>query len=358
MKIFQLICTNKISSNLRYAEELYNGILQYFNDYQIDKYNLDNNELSIEIIDKINTYDYLFIHNLGNNKDLYLQLINDIKCKKILFITDTNFKKFILNINQSYIEELLLSFYKIVLNVNNQELVNNINKLTNNQYKQENIIQLNYIYNGDPSIINYEKDKEIIQISNKGLKSKYELFIDLFEHKQNYFDGFIWKIYGVEKNIQTLSIDKLFIDKKTNTPSNITNFDNDKIDNDKINVYKPIEDKYFKSTIIKSYFACCFDNYDYINYTILDIIYNGIIPVFNIKYAKKIKVNDKQSLYDIIDAIYIDDSELINNDLLVNMNKYIKSINTYKSIILRNINKCNQLFNSKINIEKLIKKIL
>ena len=199
MKFFQLILHNSPSADLRYAEELYNGICVYFPEYDINKYILDDeNNLSEAIINLINTCDYLFIHNLGNNKNYYKQLCELITCKKILFITNQSLKKFLSKINLEYIELLLNSCYKIVLNQHINGLVKTIMTLAKQDITNK-LIQLDYIYEPDYNIINNIKNKEIIQISNKGLDSKYELFINLFENKQNYFNDFIWKIYGVEK---------------------------------------------------------------------------------------------------------------------------------------------------------------
>lgn len=354
MKIFQLILSDKISGDLRYANELRIGMHLKFQDIQFD-HKLLNNALTTKDIQMINTYDYVFIHNIENNKNQYVQLINDITCKKILFIANQNLKKFISKINTEYINNLLLSCYKIVLNKNIKSLTNYIHQLSIDDSK---LIQLEYIYNPDYTVIDIPKHKEIIQISNKGLNSKYELFINLFENKQEYFKDFIWKIYGCDKNIQTLSIDKLFIDKKTNKPSEITNTNIDYIINDKINIYPTISNYNLKNIILNTFFACCFDNFDYINYTILDIIYNGTIPVFNTNYAKNIKINNKQSIYDVIKGIYIDEKEIINDDLLINMNKYIYSESTYKALSLRNIKICDQLFNPQINIKKLLNQII
>ena len=358
MKIFQLILSNSPSADLRYAEELYNGINMYFKEYEIKRYILnDNSENLLEsIINIINTYDYLFIHNLGNNKDHYIKISKLITCKKILFITNQKVKKFISKIDIEYIKILLSSCDKIVLNKHIKDFINTIISLSNSNINDK-LVQLNYIYNVDYSVIDIPKYKEIIQISNKGLESKYDLFINLFENKQDYFKDFIWKIYGVEKNIQTLSIDKLYIDKKTNTPSDLTNFDQNKIYKDKINIYPSINNKKIKDIIFNTYFICCFDNYDFINYTILDIIYSGSIPIMNIKYAKNIKINNKQSIYDILNGIYINDKKLINNNTIVDINKYIQSEKTYKSLVLRNIKMCDQLFNPKKNINELMNKI-
>ena len=337
MKIFQLILSNSPSADLRYAEELYNGINMYFKEYEIKRYILnDNSENLLEsIINIINTYDYLFIHNLGNNKDHYIKISKLITCKKILFITNQKVKKFISKIDIEYIKILLSSCDKIVLNKHIKDFINTIISLSNSNINDK-LVQLNYIYNVDYSVIDIPKYKEIIQISNKGLESKYD---------------------GVEKNIQTLSIDKLYIDKKTNTPSDLTNFDQNKIYKDKINIYPSINNKKIKDIIFNTYFICCFDNYDFINYTILDIIYSGSIPIMNIKYAKNIKINNKQSIYDILNGIYINDKKLINNNTIVDINKYIQSEKTYKSLVLRNIKMCDQLFNPKKNINELMNKI-
>lgn len=358
MKIFQIILSDIPSSDIRYANELYNGISVNFPECTINQYMLDkNNELTKTVIDLINTYDYLFIHNLGSDKDNYIKLYKFIKCKKILFIPNQDVKRFISKINIEYMHPLITSCYKIVLNKDIKELVDTVTKLSNKENIDKKLVQLDYIYNTDYTVVNDIKEKEIIQISNKGLNSKYDLFINLFIDKKEYFKDFIWKIYGVEKNIQTLSIDNLYINKKTNKESNITNFNEDVIDTDKINIYHTVNNEELKEILYKSYFACCFDNFDFMNYTILDIIYSGTIPVFNINYAKKIKINNKQSVYDIINAIYINDNADISDNLLISVNKYIQSVNSYKSLVLRNINKCNQLYDPKTNITKLFNNI-
>lgn len=358
MKIFQLILNDSASPDFRYAIELYNGINIYFQEYTITQYILNENQiLSKSVIDLMNTYDYVFIHNLDNDKNHYIQLYKYVFTKKVLFITNQQSKKFLSKINLEYIHPLLFSCYKIVINKDITDLVNTINKLSDKADITDRLIQFDYIYNPNYSVIENIKNKEIIQISNKGLNSKYELFIDMFLNKKDYLNNFIWKIYGVEKNIQTLSIDKLFIDKETNTPSLITNTDINIIDKDKINLYGVLSNNQLTDILDNAYFACCFDNFNFINYTILDIIYNGTIPIFNIKYAKNIKINNKQSIYDIINGIYIDDKILIDDKIFIQMNKYISSINTYKSTVIRNINICNKLYDPKTNITKLFNQL-
>jgi hypothetical protein len=358
MRIFQLILNDNPSSDVRYAKELYKGITNNFKEHIVTSYTLSENKILLKnIIDQINTYDYLFIHNLDNHKEHYLCLSKFIKCKKILFITKYDSKKFLARINNEYITELINSCYKIVLDKKIDGLVEIINKLSKKKDISQKLVQLEYIYNVDLDVVNNSKTKDIIQISNKGLHSGYELFIKMFLNKKSYLDEFIWKIYGVNKNIQTLYIDKLYIDKETNSKSDITNFDNNIIYKDKINIYPTTSNENIKKILYKSYFACCFDDYNYINYTILDIIYSGTIPVFDINYSKNIKINDTQSIYDIITGIYIDDS-IITDNVFIQMNKYIQSSNSYKSIIVRNINMCNKLYNPKINIANLFKNII
>ena len=358
MKIFQLILSEIPSADIRYANELYNGIKIYFPEVETKRYIINQkNILTQDIINEINTYEYTFIHGLNNDQELYIQLYKSIYNKKIVFITNQNYKKFLSSINKEYIHFLLSSCDKIVFNKNIENLYNSINKLLEPYDLSHKFVQLQYIYNPDYTVMDIPKHKEIIQISNKGLDSKYDLFINLFQHKENYLDSFIWKIYGVEKNIQTLSIDKLFIDKETNTISDLTNLNTNTISKTKINIYPVITNNQSKDILLNSYFGCCFDNYQYINYSILDIIYSGTIPIFNIKYAKKIKINNKQSIYDILDGIYINDNSLINTEIITLINKYINSPNTYKSIVQKNIKICDKLFNPKQNIEQLFKNI-
>ena len=68
MKIFQLILSDSITGDLRYAEEIYNGFKIYFSEHEIYKHINNNKKLSKDIIDLINLYDYVFIYNLNDNK--------------------------------------------------------------------------------------------------------------------------------------------------------------------------------------------------------------------------------------------------------------------------------------------------
>ena len=352
MKIFQLILKNCQYDDLRYAQELYNGIVNYAEDYDIYQYTLNTDELLQKEIDLINIYDYVFIHGLDSNKDNYISLYKNVSTKKILFIAEQNYKKFLTYINIEYIHLLIKNCYKVVFNT----CIDNMHKLlyTFNDNSASNFLHLDFIYNVDPTCISKPHNKEIIQISNNGLNSRYDIFINLFIYKKNLFSDFIWKLYNVTKNIQTLSIDKLFIDKQTGNTSQITNFDTSNIINNRINVYNDLSNNDKFNLLSSAYFACVFDKYTYINYTILDIICNGTIPIFYTKYASKIMINDKQSIYNIIKGIYIDDSTKFNDELYTSVHKYIISENTYKSIALKNINICNNVFNP----QKIVKELL
>lgn len=360
MRIFQLIFSDKLNDDLQYANELYDALNIYYSDtIEVNRLVLNNpSEFSNELINIINLYDYLFIHCINNlDRESYMKICRNIHIKKILFIVDSNIKEFNLKYDLTMMRSLLLCCNRVVVNKYGVEIKNNLIKLLNNF--DQTIIDLDYICNFDKVMVeDIVKNKEISLISNKGLLAKYDIFINMFTHKEKYLNDFYWNIYGVTKNIQTMSIDNLYINTKTNEKSKITNFDTSNLCLDKINVFGEIDNETNNKVIEQSMFICCFDNPVYINYSLLNVIASGAIPVFYTNYAKNIHINQKQTLYDINCGIYIDDDFISKDDTIIMLNKYIISQNSCKSLIIKNKKIFKQLFNTENIIKNLLDNIL
>ena len=356
MKIFQLIFSDKLTDDLQYANELYDAINTYYkNSIEINRININKDfALNDNIIDMINNvYDYVFIHCINNlDRSIYNKLYKDITIKKILFIVETNVKEFKLNYDLHELPLLLLNCHKIFVNkysIDIKKLIYNIDNSIS-----QNLIDLEYICNFDKIQINdISNNKEISFILYKTAQSKYDMYINMFMNKKNYLTDFYWNMYGVVKNIQTMAVDNLFINKKTNKKSDITNFDIENLCLDKINIFKDINNDIIKNAM----FICDFNDIRYINYSLLNIISNGTIPIFYINYAKNIHINPKQTLYDINCGIYIDDDFTNNENILITLNKYIISSNTYKSLLIKNIKIFKQLFNTETTLKNLLNDI-
>ena len=355
MKIFQILLNKTKNSSYRYAEELYLS-LSSMEDIDIDQSIIvDKSEFTPDLIDIINSCDYVFIHSISKDKDLYNILINFIKPKKILFITHTILKQWHNDINLSYIIPLLRNVSKIVINPLALDIINEIKeKLSDDQFNKK-YVELKYVYNFYLfNMIN--KDNIISMTSNKGIRTNYDLFINLFKNKEILDQKFIWKLYGITKNLQTYSVNDLYINNQTQKTSLITNFDNSIISNDKINVYGEIDKQTYKEVIEHSLFTCNFDNESYISYNIIDIIGNGSIPILSKNVAQNIRINQKQTLYDLKCGIFINDT--FDEQSIITINKLVQSPNTYINTLNKHINIFKQIFNNTETLNKLLSEIL
>ena len=182
MKIFQILLDKAKNSSYRYAQELYES-LSNMDNIDIEKSEiLDRSEITPALIDIINSYDYVFIHSISKDKELYNILINFIKPKKILFITHTILKQWHNDINLSYINVLLKSVYKIVINPLAEDIIKEIKQQISEEQFNKKYIELKYIYNF--YLFNaINKDNTISMVSNKGIRTNYDLFINLFKNK-------------------------------------------------------------------------------------------------------------------------------------------------------------------------------
>ena len=355
--------SDKLNDDLQYANELYNAVNIYYSEQiEIKQLVIKNiNDLSDSLINIINTYDYMFIHCINNlDKNTYIRLYKNINCKKILFIIEQNIKIFNLTYDLTLLRPLLLNCYKICIYKYSKDIKTTICNLLNNDNELLNtlLVDIDYIYNFDK--VNVEdiiKDKEISLLSNKGLHTKYDIFINMFMNRGIYLNDFYWNIYGVEKNIQTMSIDNLFINKQSNTKSIITNFDTNNLCYNKINVFGDLNSNIIKHVIEHSAFICYFDSVNNIKYSLLNIIANGAVPIFYINYAKNIHINDKQTLYDLNCGIYIGDNFIHDTNTIILLNKYLMSNNTYKNLLLKNIKTFKQLFNVEKTLINLLNNI-
>lgn len=350
MKIAQLIANNLPNTSYRYALEL-NKQLELL-DIDAEIISLDELEFSDATCDILNTYDYCFIHSLPKNPNTYSVLINKIRVKKILFITDINIKQWHNSISLSNIGNLLRNLTNIVINELAVDIINEISHLIGVNNFNDKFVNLKFIYdfkefNND--IFN-NKVNEISLISNKGIRANYELFINMFE--QLNLRNLTWHIYGVTKNIQTMYVNNLYINKKTNQKSLITNFSND-IDNDKINVHPSVDNETCNEIIKSNLFIANFDVTNILSYTLLDIIGHGAIPVLNEDIAKKIKINKVQTLYDLNCAVYVN-SKTLDDNLYVQINKLLLSQNTYLQMLNKNIRIFKQLFNVQNIVNELL----
>lgn len=354
MKIFQILLNKTKNSSYRYAEELYLSLSSMENIDIDQSIIIDKSEFTPDLIDIINSYDYVFIHSISKDKDLYNILINFIKPKKILFITHTILKQWHNDINLSYIVPLLRNVSKIVINPLALDIINEIKeKLSDDQFNKK-YVELKYVYNF--YLFNtIDKDNIISMTSNKGVRTNYDLFINLFKNKEILNRDFIWKLYGVTKNIQTYYINNLYMNNKTQRPSLITNFDTTVISKNMINVYGEIDRNTYKEVIEKSLFTCNFDNESYISYNIIDIIGNGSIPIMSKTVAQNIRINQKQTLYDLKCGIFINDA--FDEQSIITINKLVQSPNTYINTLNKHVNIFKQIFNNSETINKLLNNI-
>ena len=350
MKIVQLIANNLPNTSYRYATELNKQLNKLGIDTEI--ITLDDFDFNDDTCNLLNTYEYCFIHSLPKNPSIYGILLNRIKIKKVLFITDINIKQWHNSISLSNIGNLLRGSTNIVINELATDIINEISHLIGENNFNEKFVNLKFIYdfsNLSFNTIDYKKN-EISLISNKGIRSNYELFINLFEHINN--KDLIWHIYGVSKNIQTMSVNNLYINKDTNQKSLLTNFSNE-IDNTKINVHGVIDEETCNNVIASNLFIANFDITNILSYTLIDIISHGTIPILNEEIAKKIKVNKSQSLYDLKCGIFIN-SKTLDDNIYIQINKLLLSKNTYLQMLNKNINIFKQLFNAEQIVNKLL----
>ena len=350
MKIVQLIANNLPNTSYRYAIELNNQLVKFNIDAEI--ISLDNIDFNDDIINILNSYEYCFIHSLPKIPNIYGILLNRIKIKKVLFITDINIKQWHNSISLSNIGNLLRGTTNIVINELATDIINEISRLIGENNFKEKFVNLKFIYdfsNISFNSIDYKKN-EISLISNKGIRSNYELFIKLFEKFKD--KNLIWHIYGVTKNIQTMSVNNLYINKETNQKSLLTNFSNE-ILTDKINVHEPIDNQTCNDIISNNLFIANFDITNILSYTLIDIIGHGSIPILNEEIAKKIKINKSQSLYDLKCGIFIN-SKTLDENINIQINKLLLSKNSYIQMLNKNINMFKQLFNAEQIVNNLL----
>ena len=350
MKIAQLVVNTLPNTSYRYTTELNKQLLKL--GYEADIISINDINFNEDFCVKLNTYEYCFIHSLPKSNDIYLKLINRIKIKKFLFITDMNIKQWHNSISLSNIQNLLRASSNIVINELATDIINEIEHLISKTACEEKLVNLKYIYDySNLSFNNVDnKKKEISLISNKGIIANYELFLNLFQRNSNL--DLIWHIYGVTKNIQTMSVNNLYVNKETNQKSLITNFSST-IEKTKVNVHGMIDECTCNDIISSNLFIANFDVTSILSYTLLDIIGNGTIPILHKDIAQRIKINKSQSLYDLKCGIYID-STSSNDETLIQINKLLSSKNTYLQFINKNIKIFNQLF----NIESIINDLL
>lgn len=177
------------------------------------------------------------------------------------------------------------------------------------------------------------KKQQISLFVTKDTLPKIDLFIQFYKNYHKYFNNYKWVIYGVRKNIQTIEIDDLFINLKTKEKSQITNFIENETEEvfDKINVYSNNDD--MNKNIEKSMFVCFFENVTKINNNFINIVKYNSIPILYKKLSNNIYINSKQTLSHVKCGIYIDNLE--SNNIVIEMNKYIKSKNSYLSLLKR-----------------------
>ena len=353
MRIFQLLNNSKNYHINRYVSELEIAVNK-FTDYLIFTYLLSgSNEdkyplihMNKNSIDFMNTCDYIFIHSLPNqqSKELY-DILYSLNSKIILFIHYNTIKELYNNVDIDYFKSILSLSYKVVI-YKNDIIYNELLKYIN----IDKIIKLDLIYNSLP--LNFEhKTNQIGMISNRGLKTNYSLFLKMFEMFKNDINC-DWFLYGLVKNIQTMSIPNLYYDEFGN-PSKITNTNINYIDKNKINIYPNID---YDQILDQIMFVVDFDSFDYLTYTMIDVLSGKSILIIDINQAKRIKINSKQSLYDLNCAIYFDENNIDHYKILIN--KYFISKNSYISLCNKNQKIINQIFYPQKYIEALFNKII
>lgn len=362
MKILQIFNDTKNKHILRYIKEFETGINLYFPEITLQTYIIseDNEQYlkfntSDEFINNINdNFDYIFIHSLPkSNINIYNVLIKNIKIKKILFCHYYSVKEMYNNFSSSYINTLFNSCHKICIYESQDKIYNEIQNIINDTNK---LIQIGLVYNIPNNSITH-KIHQISMISSNNLKMDFTLYLSMFNilQKNNPSSDLIYKIYGINKSIQTLGIENLFNDKY-GKPSPYTNIDTSIIDTTKINIYPSISFEEYNKVINDSEFIVDFDNITEFNYTLLDMFSNNTVLVLPENIAKNIKINSKQTLYDLRCAIYVNTDDFYNT--ILGFNKYIKSKNSYLSLCQKTNKLINQLYNSKKYIEVLFTKIL
>ena len=358
MKIIQIFSDTKNTHIYRYISELDYAInnntehelYTYLLNEDTEKYYKLN--INQNTIDFINTCDYLFIHSLPTKKnEIFTQLLYNVKINIIFFVHYNTVKEFYNNFNINYIKPIFNKCYKILI-YDNDKIYNEINNIINNTPNK--IIRQPLIYNLHSSYYE-EKENQIAMISNRGLKTDYKLYIDIFKKYHIDFSNYIWYLYGITKNIQTISVEDLYYDKNGN-PSSITNLNTKIIDKDKINIYSQMSYNEYSDLLNKIMFVVNFDKLDYITYSMLDILAGKAILIIDSNIAKKIKINSKQTLYDLNCAIYFDVNN--ENDFSIIMNKYLKSKNSYISLCRKNQKIIDQVFNSNKYLQDLFNKII
>lgn len=361
MKILQIFNDNKNKHINRYINELERGI-KNINNIEISTYILSNEnsddiypifDFSLKNIENINNnFDYIFIHSLPKtNHNIYNVLLNKISVKKILFCHYYTEKEIYNNFNINFLKELINSCYKICI-YKNEQVYNTFLKYN---ITDDKIIKIGLIYNY-PINKDIHKENQISMISSSTNNINFDLYIQMFNIlKENYISSdYIFKLYGIDKTIQTLGIPNLFTDKFGN-PSKYTNINTNIIDSNKINVYPSISFEDYNKIIEKSKFIVNFDNINGFNYTLLDMFSKNTILVINEKIAKLIYINDKQTLYDLKCAIYVNSDDFYNT--ILNFNKYIKSNNSYLSMCQKTNKLLYKIFDTNKYIENLIRNI-
>lgn len=342
MRILQFVDNTKQNSSLRFSLSI-NKLFNEMEDISCDvqNINIDNMfefirdmKINEELIKHINSYDYIFVHSLPLSEEIYNIINKAIYTKIIFFINEFNINELADKTSLRAFPVFLRRCYRIFIHHDSRGIKEYIHKhigvSIDTHLKYFNYICESFNFDTD---ISY-KNNDMIIISNKGLGTDFKLYLNmfLFTHNLNAYKELVdWFAYGVVRNIQMISIKGFY--ENANEDPNI-------IDSNKINVRGIIPMDYCHELMKNSSFVCFFDNTTHINYTLLDIIQNGTIPIIPIDIAKKIKVNNKQTLYDIKFGILIDPQNLEDTfiqikSLVENKGAYIRLRNTLNNIIRR-----------------------
>lgn len=354
MRILQFVDNTKQNSALRFSLSI-NKIFNERNGIECEvEYITSNNMLEFikkikfdeDFLRKINSYDYIFVHSLPINEELYNIINKNIYSKLILFITSFNIKEMVDQTSLRTFPVFLRRCNRIFIHQNSIGIYDyihyNIGISINTKLRYFKYICDSFIYDKD---ISYKKNNMVI-ISSKGLGTNFQLYLDLFKRSNansEYSNIVDWYGYGISKNIQMLSIDDFF--ENCNEDTTI-------IKHDKINIKGIIPMDECQAVMKNSSFVCFFDNTLHINYTLLDIIQNGTIPIIPIDIAKQIKINNKQTLADIKCGILLDPKNI--DTTFVQIKNLINNKNSY--IRLRNsiYNNIRHLYNTDVIINNIL----
>ena len=358
MHIIQLIDSDKSGAILRYSDELKKSTNVYYNEFSIENYYFKTEDPNNRLLISESSFfilesaDYLFIHSLPNknSNNIYSKIINNIQTKKVLFIHYHNVKELYANVNINFFRQLLFNCHIIFVYSFDKLIKEELLKILGEELYNKVVKDMHIIYNFDskPNFDNLNYKSNSILFVDHSHNTLCDKYISIYKNYKDKLDNvYEYSIYGVVKNVQTMNINDLYINTKTNETSKITNFD-DNIDINKLNIRKNLDYDKFIYKVQKS--KLVYDFSPNLTYTILDSINNGTVVVTNKQMLKSYSINSKQSLYDIN---MIPNDEISYNQL----NMIVNNTTIYKDALLKTYNMLKSVLNAKNEINNIYKNI-